>query len=108
MSEILGPNGQPIDATKTRKADFGGQELEYFVRPGIAQGTNIQLDKPLRSPAGPLLSFEEKAQAGFVATSERIGLHDLQLHSLMREVVALRERIGALEKAAREAGDGDD
>ena len=103
MSEILGPNGQPVDAMKTRKAVFGDQDLEYFVRPGIAQGTNIELAKPVLGMNGLPLSFEEKVQAGFVATSQRVGLHDLQLHALMREIVKLRERICVLESCETEA-----
>lgn len=97
MTQILGPNGQPIDAMKTRRADFGGQDLEYFVRPGIAQGTNIQLEQPVRGPSGEFLSFDEKVQAGFAAVSQRIGLHDLVVHSLMREIVNMRQRICVLE-----------
>jgi len=96
-SSLLGPNGQPIDAMATAKAMFGGQELEYFVRPGIAQGTQIDLTRPIAAASGVLMSFEDKVQAGFAAQSQRIGMHDLVVQSLMREVVSLRARIVALE-----------
>ncbi len=105
MSEILGPNGQPINAMQTKRADFGGQTLDYFVRPGIAQGMSVDLSQDLLDVAGMPLSFADKVQGAFATMSKQIGLHDLVAHSLMREVVTLRKRIELLEQASKDQCD---
>lgn len=74
-STILGPNAQPVILDEDLGlAVFGGQELRYFKGAGRAQ-----------TPTTPQ------------AIVEMVSAHDLVVHSLMREIVNLRERINVLE-----------
>lgn len=101
-SNLFGPDGQPLDALRVTTAKIGGQSLEYFVTPGMARTVNIDLSRPVVGPAGLPACFEDKVQGGFNVLSGMVASHELSIHSMLREIVKLRERIAVLEACETE------
>lgn len=104
MSNLFGPNGQPIDATKTATATLGGQEMEYFLQPGVARSVPVDLKKPVYDPLGNEIAFEAKVQAQLGAVAQLVGMHDAGMQALIREIVKLRERVHVLESCEDSEG----
>lgn len=83
---ILGPSGSPISSDALKPTTIGGQALQYFAKPNMAQKVVVDLSTP------------QKGGETIQALAGILGGHDLAVHAMLREIVNLRERVEALER----------
>ena len=84
MSGLIIPGGNGANpALEVAKAPIGGMDTEYFVKPGVGPQINI-------TPGQEMLALDAAAKTACQAM--------LMINALVRECVALREKIEEVEK----------